>query len=63
MPYWSEYDAALSKRGSPTLWFTEQVSVSWRVERRIKWGGQPHHLALAIATALTLPAVFLSALR
>jgi Transposase DDE domain len=60
---WSEYDAALRQRGSLTVWFTEEAIAAWRAEPRTSRGGQPLYSALAIATALTLWAVFRLALR
>jgi hypothetical protein len=41
-----------------TVWFTEEAIVAWRAEPRTTRGGQPHYSALAIATGLTLRAVF-----
>jgi hypothetical protein len=58
-----EYDAALRQRGSLTVWFTEEAIAAWRAEPRTTRGGQPHYSALAIATGLTLRAVFRLALR
>jgi Transposase DDE domain len=60
---WPEYDAALRQRGSLTVWFTEEAIATWRAEPRTTRGGQPHYSALAIATGLTLRAVFRLALR
>ncbi len=60
---WAEYDAALRQRGSLTVWFTDAAIAAWRAEPRTTPGGQPHYSALAIATALTLRAVFRLALR
>jgi hypothetical protein len=60
---WAEYDAALRRRGSLTVWFTEEVLAAWRAEPRTTPGGQPSYSALAILTALTLWAVFRLALR
>src|SRR6201984_3345102 len=60
---WSEYDAALRQRGSLTVWFSEEAIAAWRAEARTTRGGQPLYSALAIATALTLRAVFRLALR
>jgi hypothetical protein len=60
---WSDYDAALRQRGSLTVWFTDEAVEAWRAEPRTTRGGQPHYSALAIATALTLRAVFGLALR
>jgi hypothetical protein len=58
-----EYDAALRRRGSLTVWFTDEAIAAWRAEPRTTPGGQPHHSALAITTALTMRAVFGLALR
>src|SRR2546423_5501576 len=60
---WSEYDTALRQRGSLTVWFTDAAIAAWRAEPRTTPGGQPYYSALAIATALTLRAVFHLALR
>ena len=60
---WAEYDAALRRRGSLTVWFTAEVIAAWRAEPRTTRGGQPRYSALAIRTALTLRAVFRLALR
>jgi hypothetical protein len=60
---WPAYDAALRQRGSLTVWFSEAAIAAWDAERRITPGGQPRYSALAIATALTLRAVFRLALR
>ena len=60
---WPAYDAALQARGSLTVWFTDEAITAWRAEPRITRGGQPHYSDLAIATALTLGAVFRLTLR
>ncbi len=60
---WAAYDASLRGRGSLTVWFTEAAIAAWRAEPRTTRGGQPRYSALAIATALTLRAVFRLALR
>ena len=57
------YDAALRQRGSLTVWFTDAAIEAWQAEPRTTRGGQPLYSALAIATALTLRAVFRLALR
>jgi hypothetical protein len=59
---WPEYDAALRQRGSQTVWFTEEAIAAWQAEPRTTRGGQPHYSAVAIATGLTLRAVFRLAL-
>lgn len=58
-----EYDAALRRRGSLTVWFTDEAIAAWRAQPRTTPGGQPHYSALAIVTALTMRAVFGLALR
>ncbi len=60
---WVAYDAGLRARGSLTVWFTAEAIEAWRAEPRTGRGGQPSHSALAVATALTLRAVFRLALR
>jgi hypothetical protein len=60
---WAEYDAALKRRGSLTVWFTDEAIAAWRAEPRTTPGGQPHYSAMAIMTALTLRTVFGLALR
>src|SRR3954453_7805455 len=60
---WAEYDAGLRARGSLTVWFTAKAIKGWRAEARTGRGGQPRCSDLAIATALTLRAVFRLALR
>jgi hypothetical protein len=60
---WAEYHAGLRARGSLTIWFTAEAVEAWRAEPRTSRGGQPRYSFLAIATALTLRAVFRLALR
>src|SRR5208283_3363112 len=60
---WAEYDASLRRRGSLTVWLTDEAIAAWRAERRTTPGGQPHYSALAITTALTMRAVFGLGLR
>jgi len=60
---WREYDASLRRRGSLTVWFTDEAIQAWAVEPRTTRGGQPWYSALAILTALTLRAVFRLAYR
>jgi Transposase DDE domain len=60
---WAGYDAALRRRGSLTVWFTDEAVQAWRAEPRTTPGGQPHYSALAITTALTMGMVFGLALR
>ena len=60
---WPEYDAALRRRGSLTLWITDAAIAAWRAEPRTTPGGQPYYSALAITMVLTMRAVFRLALR
>jgi hypothetical protein len=55
---WPEYDAALRRRGSLTVWITDEAIAAWRAEPRAMPGGQPYYSALAITMALTMRAVF-----
>ncbi|MGI4940076.1 MAG: IS5 family transposase [Janthinobacterium lividum] len=57
------YDAALRQRGSLTVWFTEEAIAAWTAKPRATRGRPPRYSELAIATALTLRAVFRLALR
>ena len=59
----TEYDAALRRRGSLTVWVTDEAIAAWQAEPRTTWGGQPRCSQLAIATALTLRTVFRLGLR
>jgi hypothetical protein len=56
-------EPALRQRGSLTVRFTDTAIAAWKAEPRTTRGGQPRYSALAIATALTLRAVFRLALR
>ena len=58
-----EYDAALRRQGSLTMWFTDAAIAAWRAEPRTTPGGQPHYSVLTIMTALTMRAVLGLALR
>ena len=60
---WAEYDTGLRARGSLTVWFSPDAVAAWKAEPRTGRGGQSSYSALAIATALTLRAVFRLALR
>ncbi len=57
------YDAAPRHRGSLTVWFTDAAIAGWKAEPRTTRGGERRYSELAIATALTLRAVFRLALR
>src|SRR4051812_21313428 len=60
---WAAYDAALCARGSLTVWFTPEAVAAWAAAPRTTRGGQASYFDLAIATTLTLRAVFRLALR
>ena len=60
---WPEYDAAPRRRGSLTVWITDEATAAWRAAPRTTPGGQPSYSALAITMALTLRVVFRLALR
>src|SRR5688572_26402903 len=60
---WPAYDASLRRRGSLTVWFSDEAIEAWAAEPRTTRGGQPWSSALAILTALTLKAVFRLAFR
>jgi hypothetical protein len=60
---WAAYEAGLRARGSLTVWFSAEAIEGWRAAPRTTRGGQPSYSDLAIATALTLRAVFRLALR
>jgi tetratricopeptide (TPR) repeat protein len=55
---WPKYDAALVKRGSLTVWMTEEAIAAWQAPATGKRGGQPIYSAIAIETSLALRLVF-----
>src|SRR5215213_3806810 len=55
---WRDYDESLRRRGSLTVWFSDEAVAAWEAERRTSRGGQPEYSDLAILTALTFKAVF-----
>jgi hypothetical protein len=60
---WAAYDASLRRRGSLTIWFSDDAIAGWKAAPRTTRGGQAWYSPLAILTALTLRAVFRLALR
>ena len=60
---WPEYDAALVRRGSLTVWFTEEAVAARHVLATRERGGQPIYSAIAIETGLGLRLVFHQPLR
>jgi len=60
---WPEYDAALVRRGSLTVWFTEDAVAAWHAPATRERGGQPIYSAISIETGLALRLVFHQPLR
>ncbi|MET3135308.1 hypothetical protein AAKU55_005616 [Oxalobacteraceae bacterium GrIS 1.11] len=60
---WAEYDAGLRRRGSLTLWVTDEAMANWRAASRLTAGGQPCYSDLAIETGLMLRLAFHLPLR
>ena len=60
---WPEYDAALVRRGSLTVWITEEAVAAWHAPATGERGGQPVYSAIAIETGLALRLVFHQPLR
>jgi Transposase DDE domain len=60
---WPEYEAALIRRGSLTVWFTDEAVAAWHAPATGARGGQPIYSAIAIETALALRLVFHQPLR
>ena len=57
---WPDYDAALVRRGSLTLWVTEEALAAWHAPAIGKRGGQSVYSDVAIETGLALRLVFIS---
>ncbi|MBB3428886.1 hypothetical protein FHT85_005917 [Rhizobium sp. BK312] len=55
---WAEYEAGLRRRGSLTLWMTQDAASAWQAAKRTTRGGQPRYSDLAIETTLMLGIVF-----
>src|SRR5271156_2615114 len=60
---WPEYDAALVRRGSLPVWFTEGGVAAWHAPATRERGGQPIYSAIAIEPGLALRLVFHQPLR
>ena len=60
---WPEYDASLVRRGSLTIWMTEEAIAAWQAPATGRRGGQPIYSAIAIETSLALRLVFQQPLR
>ena len=60
---WPEYDAALVRRGSLTIWVTEEAMAAWHAPATGKRGGQTIYSDIAIETGLALRLVLHQPLR
>jgi hypothetical protein len=60
---WPDYDAALVRRGSLTVWVTEEAVAAWHAPVTGQRGGQPVYSDLAIETGLALRLVLHQPLR
>jgi hypothetical protein len=55
---WSDYNTALKKRGSLTIWLSEEALAHWQYQGPPQRGAQYHYSELAIQTALTVKAIY-----
>src|SRR3954468_10572963 len=60
---WSTYEAGLRRRGSLTLWVSDEAIAAWRAAPRKTPGGQARYSETAIETALMVRLVFHQPLR
>jgi hypothetical protein len=60
---WPEYDTALVRRGSLTVWSTEETVSAWHAPTTGERGGQPVYFDVAIETGLALRLVLHQTLR
>jgi hypothetical protein len=60
---WPEYDAALVRRGSLTVWLTEEAVSAWHAPASGQRGGQTIYSDIAIETGLALRLVLHQPLR
>lgn len=60
---WAEYEGGLRRRGSLTLWITDEAIAGWAASRRTTPGGQATYSDSAIQTCLMLRAAFRLPLR
>jgi hypothetical protein len=51
---WATYDASLHRRGSLTVWFTEEAIAAWRAEPRMTRGGQPLNHPLIFSRVISM---------
>jgi hypothetical protein len=60
---WRDSEAGLRKRGSLTIWFSDDAVEAWRAAPRTTPGGPARYSDLAIETLLILRTVFHQPLR
>jgi hypothetical protein len=60
---WRDYNQALVRRGSLTVWVDQQSLDAWNYQGPAQWGGQYVYSDAAIQCPLTLRAVFHLPLR
>jgi transposase len=60
---WSDYEAGLRRRGSLTLWVSDEAIAAWRAAPRTTPGGQARYSETAIETALMVRLVLHQPLR
>ena len=60
---WREYEAGLRRRGSLTMWVTDEAMAAWAAAPRATPGGQAVYSERAIQTCLMLRAAFKLPLR
>src|ERR1039458_5656124 len=60
---WASYDSCCRRRGSLTLWVTDEAIAKWQASPRLNPGGQAHYSDMAIETALMLRLTFHLPLR
>jgi hypothetical protein len=60
---WAEYEAGLRRRGSLTMWVTDEAIAAWAAAPRATPGGQAAYSDSAIQTCLMLRAAFKLPLR
>src|SRR6185437_14388631 len=60
---WPEYDAALIRRGSVTMWFSDDAVEAWHAPATGERGAPPIYSPIAIETGLALRLVFHQPLR
>ena len=60
---WRQYNEGLKKRGSITLWISEEALEQWRYQGAARRGAQPTYSDLAIECCLTLRSIYHLPLR